>query len=82
MKTTTWSRDEGFVSVVLFENGLSAAVSTKTYKTKDGALAANKKLHTICGKGYSKQNLPYRTTNPKTGEVTVNYKTENLTIVA
>lgn len=81
MKTTTWNREEGFVSVVLFKNGTSAAVSTKVYASEDGAKAANEKLRDICGNDYRKQNLPYRTTNPKTGEVTVNYKVENLTSV-
>ena len=81
MKTTTWNRDHGFVRVVLFDNGTSAAVSTKQYKTEAGAIKANEKLQDICGDGYSKQNLPYRTTDPKTGEVVVNYRVENLTSV-
>ena len=49
MKTTTWNRANGFVSVVLFENGTSAAVSTKVYKTKKGAEGANNKLLQLCG---------------------------------
>ena len=46
MNTTTWNRSSGFVSVVLFSNKTSAAVSTKVFKTEKGALAANTKL--IC----------------------------------
>ena len=81
MKMTTWNREAGYVSVVLFDNGTSAAVSTKTYATKKGAEAANTRLQELCGEGYSNMNLPYRTTNPEDGTVTVNYRTENLTVV-
>ena len=78
MKCTTWSRSGGFVSVVLFANKTSAAVSTKIYKTEKGAKGANMRLKERCGDNWEKMNLPYRTTNPKHGSVTVNYKTENL----
>ena len=61
MKMTTWNREAGYVSVVLFDNGTSAAVSTKTYATKKGAEAANTRLQELCGEGYSNMNLPYRT---------------------
>ena len=81
MKVTTWNRDVGFVSVVLFANGKSAAVSTKTYKTQKGAEGANKRLIEVCGDNYENQNLPWKTTNPKTGEVTENYRSENLSKV-
>ena len=78
MKTTIWNRDSGFVSVVLFENNKTCAVSTKVYKTAEGAKTANQKLKTLCGPNYSNCNLPYVSTNPKTGKRTVNYTTENL----
>ena len=81
MKTTTWNREAGYVSVVLFANKTSAAVSTKTYATKKGAEAANARLQEMCGDNWELANLPYRTTDPKTGEVTVNYRTENLQVV-
>ena len=78
MKTTTWNRDRGYVSVVLFENNMTAAVSEKIYKTQKGAEAANERLKELVGPKYSNMNLPYTTTNPKTGIKTTNYKTENL----
>ena len=78
MKTTTWSRGIGHVSVVLFENKKSAAVSTKIYKTVKGAEAANERLRAICGDGYDNSHLPWNSTDPQTGERTVNYKRENL----
>ena len=78
MKTITWSRLDGHVSVVLFENGRTCAVSTKIYKTQKGAESANERLKELCGEKYSNMNLPYETTDSKTGEITVNYRTENL----
>jgi|TARA_R110000751_G_scaffold50895_1_gene112049 hypothetical protein len=81
MKTTTWNREAGYVSVVLFKNGTSAAVSTKTYATKKGAESANTRLQDMCGENWELGNLPYRTTNPDTGEQTVNYRTENLQVI-
>jgi hypothetical protein len=80
MKTTTWNRNSGFVSVVIFENGTAFAVSTKTYKTRRGAEGANTRLKNICGDGYSKQNIPWKTTDDD-GNVTVNYVSENRTSV-
>ena len=78
MKLTTWNRANGFVSVVLFENGSSAAVSTKVYKTQKGAEGANKRLLELCGKNWEDGDLPWSTTNPKDGTVTRNYRRENL----
>jgi hypothetical protein len=79
MKTITWKRKNGFVSVVLFANKKSAAYSTKTYKTKAGAEAANKRLAEICGENWELMNLPYTSADAKTGEITVNYIWQNLT---
>ena len=81
MKTTTWNRASGYVSVVLFTNGSSAAVSTKIFKTKKGAEAANAKLVTLCGDNWDKANLPWESTNPTTGEVTRHFRRENLTAI-
>ena len=78
MKTTTWKIAGGFASVIIFENGSSAAVSTKVYKTKKGAEGANKRLLELCGKNWENGDLPWETTNPKDGEVTRNYRRENL----
>jgi|TARA_R110000751_G_scaffold5594_3_gene25368 hypothetical protein len=78
MKVTTWNREDGFVSVVLFANNTSAAVSTKTFKTKKGAEGANKRIIELCGENWEKGNLPWKTTNPKTGEVVTNFHNENL----
>ena len=78
MKTTTWNRLDGYVSVVLFDNKRTAAVSKKIYKTQKGAESANERLKELCGEKYSNMNLPYETTDSKTGEITVNYRTENL----
>lgn len=78
MKVTTWNRETGHVAVVLFANGTSAAVSTKTFKTKKGAIAATQRIKELCGENWEKGNLPWKTTNPKTGEVTVNFRNENL----
>jgi hypothetical protein len=81
MKLTTWNRDNGFVSVVLFDNGNSAAVSTKTFATKAGAEKFNKRIVEICGEKYEKANLPWESTNPETGEVTRHFRRENLTTI-
>ena len=78
MKVTTWNRNDGFVSVVLFENGTSAAVSTKVYKTKKGAEGANNKLLELCGKNWENGDLPWETTDPKDGSVTRHYRREDL----
>ena len=77
MRTTTWTRNGGFVSVVLFENGTSAAVSTKTFKTKAGAEKFNARIIDVCGDKYEKANLPFRTTDLATGEITINFKVES-----
>jgi hypothetical protein len=81
MKLTTWNRDSGFVSVVLFDNGTSAAVSTKVFKTQKGAEGFNKRIVELCGEKYEKANLPWESTNPKTGEVTRHFRHENLTSI-
>jgi hypothetical protein len=81
IKLTTWNRGKGHVSVVLFDNNTSAAVSTKLYKSKKGAEAANARLVEFCGEGYSDNNIPWKTTNPETGEQTENYRLENLAVV-
>jgi len=78
MKCTTWSRKGGYVSVILFANGISAAVSTKVCKTRKGAEGINARVEALCGPGYSLQDFPWTSTNPETGEVTVNYRKENL----
>lgn len=78
MNMTTWSRDNGWVSVNLFKNGETAAVSTKHYATQEGAKAANEKIRKMCGDNYQHMNFPWSTTNIKTGEVTVHYRSENL----
>lgn len=82
MKMFVWNREDGYVHGILCKNGKTAIVSTKVYKTQKGAESANKKLQDITGENYEKQNVPYRTTNPETGEVKVNFKTENLTVVS
>jgi len=81
MRTTTWNRESGYVSVVLFSNKTSAAVSTKVFKTEKGALAANTKLLEMCGENWEKANLPWESTNPETGEVTRHFRKENLTAI-
>ena len=82
MKCTTWSRHGGFVSVILFKNGTSAAVGRKVYKTKRGAEGGNARVLTLCGENWELQDLPWSTTNPETGEVTQNYRRENLSKVS
>ena len=81
MKTTTWNRNGGFVSVVIFANKTSAAVSTKVFKTQKGAEGANKKLIAMCGDNWEKGNLPWESTNVDTGEVTRHFVRENLTSI-
>lgn len=81
MKTTTWNREHGHVSVILFENHSSAAVSTKVYQTKKGAIGANKRLAVMCGDNWEKHDLPWQSTNPETGLVTRHYRRENLTSI-
>lgn len=78
MKTTTWKREAGYVSVVLFDNKKSAAVSVKTYATQKGAEKANEKLAALCGDNYENANLPWTVTDVKTGAVTKLYRSENL----
>jgi len=81
MNTTTWNRSSGFVSVVLFANGTSAAVSTKVFKTAKGAESFCKRIVEVCGPDYSLQDLPWMSTNPDTGEVTRHFRKENLTAI-
>ena len=57
MNMTTWSRDNGWVSVNLFKNGETAAVSTKHYATQEGAKAANEKIRKMCGEGYQHMQI-------------------------
>ena len=76
MKTTTFERNDGYVSVIICENKKTFIVSTKTYKTKKGAENANAKLKEFCGENYSKNNIPYRVTHDN-GDVEVLYRTEN-----
>lgn len=81
METRTWKRENGFVSVVVFANKASVAVSTKTYATQKGAEAANKKLVEMCGDNWEKQNLPWQSTDIETGEITTHYRRENVVAV-
>ena len=82
MKMFVWNREDGYVHGILCENKRTAIVSTKHYATKKGAEKANERLLNICGEKYEKQNVPYRSTNPETGEVTVHFRTENLTVAS
>ncbi len=86
MKTVTWTRHDGHVSVVLFENKRTAAVSTKVYATKQGALGANKRLAALCGANYGRdgsigQSFPWSRTDPETGVRTELYRSENLSAI-
>ena len=81
MNTTTWDRANGHVTVILFDNKKGAAVSTKVFKTKAGAEKFGDRIREICGDKYELSNLPWETTDPKTGEVTRNFRRENLTSV-
>ena len=76
MKTLTFKRDQGFKSVIAYANGKGFAVSTKTYKSERGAIAANNRIIEICGANWELADLPYRTTDDE-GKITVNYKREN-----
>ena len=75
METTTFPRNGGFVSVIVCQNKKTFIVSTKTYKTKRGALAANSHVDAFCGPGYSLNNLPYWITADD-GSRTEIYRTE------
>ncbi len=81
MKTTTWSRKGGFVSVILCANGRTAYVGTKVMKTKKGAEGQNVRVRHLCGDNWEKGNLPKTSTNPEDGTVRVNYRYENLTTI-
>jgi hypothetical protein len=83
MKLTTWNRGQGHVTVVLFENGTSGAVSTKVFKTKAGAENFGKRIEELCGPNYEKRNLLdlYTTTDPKDGKKTVNFRNENFSSI-
>ena len=72
MKTTTWKIDGGFASVIIFENG-NAARSTKLYKTKKGAEAANNRAIEYCGENYANNHFPWVTVDVTTGEETRHY---------
>mgnify|MGYP001238153846 FL=1 len=72
MKTTTWKIDGGFASVVIFVNG-NVARSTKLYKTKKGAEAANKRVIEYCGENYANNDFPWETVDVTTGEETRHY---------
>lgn len=78
MITRTWKRENGFVSVVVFNNNSSVAVSTKTFKTEKGAEAMNAKLREMCGENWERGDLPWQSTNPETGEVTTHFRRENI----
>ena len=81
MKTTTWNRESGHVAVVLFDNGTGSAVSTKVFKTKAGAEKFCTRIREVCGEKYENSNLPWETTNPESGEVTRNFRRENLSAI-
>jgi hypothetical protein len=78
MKTTTWRRKGGYVSVILFDSGKSAAVGTNVCATQKGAESQNTRVDAMCGPGYSLMDLPWSSTDPETGEITVHYRRENL----
>jgi hypothetical protein len=80
MKTFTWARNGGHVLVIPFANGITAGVSTKTFKTKRGALAFGDRIRTRCchpitGKDWYR-DLPFQTTDLESGEVTKHFTTE------
>ena len=77
MKITTFKRNDGFVTVVMFDNKESCAVSTKTFKTQ-AATKFGQRIIEVCGHKWEKRNLPWETTNPITGEITRNFKREEV----
>ena len=83
MKLTTWNRDKGYVVVVLFENGTSAAVFDKVMKTEQGAINYGNRIKEVCGDNYEHRNLtPLQySTDAKTGNKVRNFHYENLTNV-
>lgn len=81
MKMFVWNREAGYVHGILCANKRTAIVSVKTYQTKKGAESANERLRKLCGDNYETQNVPYRSTDPETGEITQHFRTENLTVV-
>jgi len=70
-------RNGGYVPAIKFSNG-NLAVSTKTFKTKNGAVSLVKRVTEICGDKFTREgnDLPWETTNPETGEVTVHFRHE------
>ena len=81
MKLTTWNRDKGYVVVVLFENGTSAAVFDKVMKTEQGAINYGNRIKEVCGDNYEHRNLTslQYSTDAKTGNKVRNFHYENLT---
>ncbi len=41
-------------------------------------MQSSEKIRKMCGEGYQHMNFPWSTTNAKTGEITVHYRSENL----
>jgi len=79
MKIAAWERDGKWHAVTLFANDKSVAVSIVAYDDKLDAIDQGKRVRNFCGLGYKDNNFPWRTTNPKTGKVTVHYNSETIT---
>ena len=84
MKTITFSRNNGYHMAVVFENNKSMAVSTKTFKTQDGAEKFALRIKEICGENYENRNLIdlYQTTTIEDGVATTTKNFVNENIVA
>jgi hypothetical protein len=76
MKFITWNRDSGYVLVLPFDNKTSVAVSTKVFKTEHGALKFGERIEQFCGPDYKDNDLPWSTTDIKTGIKTRHFNRE------
>ncbi len=82
MNTVIWHRNGGYVYAILFANGISCAVSAKSYKTKKGCEAALLRLRSLCddpttGEAWHR-DLPYFATNTETGATIKLHTRENV----
>tara|TARA_R100000306_G_C4310812_1_gene110091 strand:+ start:129 stop:371 length:243 start_codon:yes stop_codon:yes gene_type:complete len=77
MKLVTWKRDKGYVSVCIFDNKTSCAVSRKVFATKVGAEKMNARVLEHCGSNYE-NDFPWSVTDTDTGNRQQLFNRENV----
>ena len=58
MKRFVMKRNGGYAAGFRFDNGTSAAISTKTFKSRKGADACCERVVTLCGDTFGRNGVP------------------------